>query len=68
MTSPVGLPLPSVPAPPLCGWLLPPVSTVLLAWMIAWRNGCTPNEMVAMIAIPASTDTGRSQLTLSRRT
>jgi hypothetical protein len=66
-SSPVGVPLPSVPAPPVCGgW--PPVSTVVLAWMIAWRNGCTPNETLAMIAIPASTATGRSQLTLSRRT
>jgi hypothetical protein len=64
--SPVGAPLPSVSAPPVCGWL-PPLSTVLLAWMIAWRNGCTPNETLAMIAIPASTATGRSQLTLSRR-
>jgi hypothetical protein len=65
-TSPVGVPLPSVPAPPDGGW--PPVSTVLLAWMIAWRNGCTPNETLAMIPIPASTATGRSQLTLSRPT
>ena len=53
------MPLPSVPAPPVGGW--PPVSTVLLAWMIAWRNGCTPMETLAMIAIPASTATGRSQ-------
>jgi hypothetical protein len=30
--------------------------------MIAWRNGCTPTEMLAMTAIPASTATGRSQL------
>jgi hypothetical protein len=67
VTSPVGEPVPSVvPGPPVCGW--PPVSTVVLAWMIAWRNGCTPNETLAMIAIPASTATGRSQLTLSRRT
>jgi hypothetical protein len=63
--SPVGVPLPSVPAPPVGGW--PPLSTVVLAAMIAWRNGCTPNETLAMIAIPASTATGRSQLTLSRR-
>ncbi len=64
---PVGVPVPSVPAPPVCGgW--PPVSTVVLAAMIAWRNGCTPNETLAMIAIPASTAIGRSQLTLSRRT
>jgi len=63
--SAAGVPLPSVPAPPVCGW--PPLSTVLLAWMIAWRNGCTPNETLAMIAIPASTPTGRSQLTVSRR-
>ncbi len=58
--------LPSVPAPPVGRW--PPVSTVVLAAMIAWRNGCTPNETLAMIAIPASTATGRSQLTLSSRT
>jgi hypothetical protein len=31
--SPVGVPLPSVPAPPDFG--PPPVSTVVLAWMIA---------------------------------
>ena len=56
-------PLPSVPAPPEgCDWL----KTVLLAWMIAWRKGCTPNETLAMMAIPASTTTGRSQPTLSR--
>jgi hypothetical protein len=55
-------PLPSVPAPPEgCDGL----KTVLLAWMIAWRKGCTPNETLAMIAIPASTTTGRSQPTLS---
>jgi hypothetical protein len=67
VTSPVGVPLPSVlPAPPACDW--PPVSTVLLAWMIACRNGCTPSETLAMIAIPASTATGRSQLMASRWT
>ncbi len=66
VTSPAGVPLPSVPAPPVSGW--PPVSTVWLAWMIAWRNGCTPNETLAMIAIPARTATGRSQLMLSSRT
>jgi hypothetical protein len=56
-------PLPSVPAPPEgCDGL----KTVLLAWMIAWRKGCTLNETLAMIAIPASTITGRSQPTLSR--
>jgi hypothetical protein len=66
VTSPVGVPLPSVPAPPVGCW--PPVSTVLLAWMIACRNGCTPNETLAMIPIPASTATGRSQLTVSSRT
>ena len=59
------MPLPSVPAPPVFVW--PPLSTVLLAWMIAWRKGCTPNETVAMMAMPASTATGRSQLALSRR-
>jgi hypothetical protein len=31
--------------------------------MSAWRNGCTPSEMLAMTAIPASTATGRSQPT-----
>ena len=31
--------------------------------MIAWRKGCTPNETLAMIAIAASTPTGRSQPT-----
>jgi hypothetical protein len=65
-TSPVGVPLPSVSAPPDCVW--PPLSTVVLAAMIAWRNGCTPNETLAMIPIPASTATGRSQLTVSSRT
>jgi hypothetical protein len=65
-TSPVGVPSPSIPAPPVgCG---PPLlSTVLLAWMIAWRKGWTPNDTLAKIAIPASTTTGRSQLTLSIR-
>jgi len=57
-----GLPLPSsVPAPLVC-WL-PPVSTVELAAMIAWRNGCTPNETLVITAIPASNATGRSQPT-----
>jgi hypothetical protein len=56
-------PLPSVPAPPDgCDGL----KTVLLAWMIAWRKGCTPNETLAMRAIPASTTTGRSQAMLRR--
>jgi hypothetical protein len=58
-------PLPSVPAPPE-GCDGPPLRTVLLAWMIAWRKGCTPNETLAMSATPASTTTGRSQPTLSR--
>jgi hypothetical protein len=31
--------------------------------MIACRNGCTPNETLAMTAIAASTLTGRSQST-----
>ena len=54
-----------MPAPPLgCGG--PPLRTVLLAWMIAWRKGCTPNETLAMIAITASTPTGRSQPTSTR--
>jgi hypothetical protein len=53
-------PFPSVPAPPLgCGGR--PLRTVLLAWMIAWRKGCTPNETLAMIATAASTPAGRSQ-------
>jgi hypothetical protein len=55
-------PLPSVPAPPEgCDG---PLKTVLLAWMIAWRKGCTPNETLAMIATPASATNGRSQPTL----
>ena len=45
----------------------PPVSTVLLAWMMACRKGWTPSEMLAMIATPASTITGRSQLTAASR-
>jgi hypothetical protein len=60
---PVCEPLPSVAAPP--GGCDGPLKTVLLAWMIAWRKGCTPNDTLAMIAIPASTTTGRSQPTLS---
>jgi hypothetical protein len=63
---PVCEPLPSVPAPPE-GCDGPPLKTVLLAWMIAWRKGCTPNETLAMSATPASTTTGRSQPTLGRR-
>jgi hypothetical protein len=51
--------LPRVPAPPVCG-PLPPFSTVELAWMIAWRNGCTPSDTHAMTAIPARTAAGRS--------
>jgi hypothetical protein len=43
------------------------LSTVLLAWMIAWRKGCTPNETLVMSAIPASTATGRSQPTVTGR-
>ena len=50
---------PSVPALPACG-ALPPCSTVELAWMIAWRNGCTPSDTHAMTAIPARTAAGRS--------
>jgi hypothetical protein len=62
---PVGEPLPSVPAPPP-GCDGPTCRTVVLAAMIAWRNGCTPNETLAMIATAASTATGRSQLTSNR--
>lgn len=67
----VGEALPSVLAVPLppplgCGGMA--LNTVVLAAMIAWRNGCTPNEMLAMIAIPASTPTSRSQPTLTGRT
>jgi hypothetical protein len=40
----------------------PPVSTVLLTWMMACLKGWTPSETLAMIATPASTITGRSQL------
>jgi hypothetical protein len=54
------VPLPSVPALP-CFGPFPPERTVVLAWMIAWRNGCTPSETLAMTAIPpSSTTTGRS--------
>lgn len=57
-----GVPLPSVPAPPVCcPPPPPPLSTVVLAAMMAWRKGCTPSETLAMTAIPASTATGRSQ-------
>ena len=58
------VPSPSVPAPPVVGE--PPVSTVLLAWMMACLNGWTPSETLAMIATPASTITGRSQLMAAR--
>jgi hypothetical protein len=58
-------PFPSVRAPPL-DWGARPLRTVLLAWMIAWRKGCTPSETLAMIATTASTPTGRSQLTSIR--
>jgi hypothetical protein len=60
-----GVPSPSVPAPPV-GWE-PPVSTVLLAWMMACRKGWTPSETLAMTATPASTITGRSQLMAAGR-
>jgi hypothetical protein len=64
---PVCEPLPSVPAPPP-GCDGPACRTVVLAAMIACRNGCTPNETLAMTATAASsTATGRSQLTSSRR-
>lgn len=53
-------PLPSVPWLPCWGALLPPFSTFELAWMIAWRKGCTPSDTLAMTAIPARTTTGRS--------
>lgn len=56
----VCVPLPSVPCPPGCD-PLPPFSTVELAWMIAWRKGCTPSDTLAMTAMPASAITGRSQ-------
>lgn len=64
LPGPAGVPSPSVPAPPVgCE---PPVSTVLLAWMMACRNGWTPSETLAMIATPARTITGRSQLMAAR--
>src|SRR5580658_8711264 len=50
LPSVVCVPWPSVPAPP-CFGPFPSCRTVLLAWMIAWRNGCTPSETVAMTAI-----------------
>ena len=55
----VRVPFPSVPAAPRC-WLVPPFSTVLLAWMIAWRNGRTISPRQRMTAIPASAAPGRS--------
>jgi hypothetical protein len=58
----VGEPSPSVPAPPPPEGP-PPLSTVLLAWMMACRKGCTPNETLAMSTIAASAPTGRSQPT-----
>lgn len=54
----VAVPVPSVPAPPPC---CPPVSTVVPAWMSAWRNGCTVNETLAMITMATITTAGRSQ-------
>jgi hypothetical protein len=55
---------PWVAAPPVCGE--PPVSTVLLACMMACLKGWTPSETLAMTATPASTITGRSQLMAAR--
>jgi hypothetical protein len=57
---PAWVPLPSVPALPR-GWPLPPFSEVL-AWRIAWRNGCTPSATLAMTATPPTTVTSRSHL------
>jgi hypothetical protein len=50
----VCVPLLSVPPPP-SGACEPPSNTVELAAMMACRNGCTPSEMAAMAAMPAST-------------
>lgn len=58
---PIGVPWPSVPAPP--AGCAPPVSTVLLAWMMACLTGWTPTVTIAIIPTPASTTTGRSQRT-----
>ena len=59
-------PSPSVPAPPPPEGP-PPLSTVLLAWMMACRKGCTPNETLAMSTTAASRPTGRSQPTPTTR-
>jgi hypothetical protein len=49
----VRAPDPSATPPPACG-LPPSWNTVVLAWMIAWRTGCTPIETQAMTVTPAS--------------
>ena len=60
----VPVPLPSGEPPP---WVLPPpdacppVSTVELTCMIAWRNGVTANAMLAINTTPATTTSGRTQ-------
>jgi hypothetical protein len=59
---PTGVPLPSVVDPP-GEFPFPPVSTFELTCTISWRNEGTPSAMLAMNATPATTPTGRSQLT-----
>jgi len=56
---PAGVALPSVLPPPVGE--LPPLSTLSPAWINSCRNGCTPTEMPAMSAIPASAIAGRTQ-------
>ncbi|WP_300607308.1 hypothetical protein, partial [Trebonia sp.] len=63
-------PLPVVeppPWPPDVPEVCPPVSTVLLTWTMACRNGGMANEMPTMNAMPASTATGRSHVVPASR-
>jgi hypothetical protein len=52
------VPLPSVPPPPddVGEW---PSRTLELAWRIACRNGCTPNDRPAITTMPPRTDASR---------
>lgn len=59
----VRAPVPWVPPPPGCE--SPPWNTVL-AWLIAWRNGCTPIETQAKIVMPASAPVSQSKSTRRR--
>jgi hypothetical protein len=60
-----GVPVPAVPASVRGrgGYGPPPWSTVLPAWMIAWRTGCTPNERLAMTTMPVRPATSVSHPT-----